>query len=216
MVPGQALYSCVTESLSAFPEDAHIKLFQFLDASGASETEKKLMQQAWTRVIMASEAFGRKKAVIDPVLFGQEFVKELGVESKELIKLEEMITTFRAIISTNENAKKKNNGAAEALNSIHDLKKTTGVLTTLQSMTKVGRDLSNAQMSIYASRAIVGVTAATGSVEAEETILAHRRSTRGAKFVFNGRKPHSASPQYSPISPEKLGSAEVLYVESED
>ena len=58
---GQVLRTVVSESLTAFPEDAHVRLFQFLSVAGATEAEQKDLQQAWTRVVMAGEAFGKKK-----------------------------------------------------------------------------------------------------------------------------------------------------------
>lgn len=87
---GQALLDIVTESLVAFPEDAHIKVFQFLSAAGASDKEKKKVQAAWTRVSMATEAFGKRNRAVDPVQFGKDFIKELSADVRELGKLEEM------------------------------------------------------------------------------------------------------------------------------
>ena len=202
---GQVLRTVVQEGLTAFPEDAHVRLFQFLKQGGASDQEQKDLQQAWTRVVMASEAFGRKKGgPVDPARFSEDLVKELCSENKEVGKLEDMLATFRAILASQENRDQ------EMIENIHDLKKSTGVLSNLQSMTKVGADLKKAQSSIYPERGVVG-QAKEGSTQAEGAILLHRRASRGIRFSWHQRKPAAASPLYSPLCLRDLGGAEVLY-----
>ena len=201
----QVLRTVVQEGLTAFPEDAHVRLFQFLKQSGASEQEQKELQQAWTRVVMASEAFGRKKGgPVDPARFSEDLVKELCSENKEVGKLEDMLASFRAILASQESKDE------EMIESIHDLKKSTGVLSNLQSMTKVGADLTKAQYSIYPERGMVG-QAKEGSTETEGAILLHRRASRGIRFSWHQRKPAGASPLYSPLRVRDLGGAETLY-----
>ena len=201
----QVLRTVVQESLTAFPEDAHVRLFQFLKQGGASEQEQKELQQAWTRVVMASEAFGRKKSgPVDPARFSEDLVKELCSENKEVAKLEDMLASFRAILASQE---KKDQ---EVIENIHDLKKSTGVLSNLQSMTKVGLDLNKAQSSIYPERGVVG-QAKEGSTQAEGAVLLHRRASRGIRFSWHQRKPAGASPLYLPLRLRDFGGAEILY-----
>jgi hypothetical protein len=209
---GLALLQIVRDSLIASPEDAHLKVFQFLHSAGASEEEKKLLQTAWTRVSMANEAFG-KKGGVDAELFGSELVKELAADKRDLAKIEEMITSFQALIASRETNKKskKKDSSASKLNSIYDLKKSGGVLANLTSMAKVGNDITNAQNSAYPSRGSIGDSAISGSIEAEESVLAHRRSARTAKFLVHGRKPHQASALYSPLCVKSLGMAEIVH-----
>ena len=210
---GKALLDVVTESLVAFPEDAHLRVFQFLANSGATEKEKVQIQQAWTRVSMATEAFGQKRRPVDPRNFGQDFIKEISAEKKELAKLEEMTSSFRAVLAAreaNEQSEKRDTSTTR-LGSLHDLKKSNGVLSSLQSMTKVGKDLAVAQAAAYPSRGTVGDG---GGLGLEEPVLTHRRSCRSAKFALNGRKPANASPLYSPLSIKELGAAEVVYGEA--
>jgi len=213
---GHALLDIVTESLIAFPEDAHIKVFQFLSAAGASDKEKKKVQQAWTRVAMASEAFGKKNRAIDPVQFGKDFVKELSADVKELAKLDEMHGSFSSLCAAreaNERAAKKDTSSAR-LASLHDLKKSTGVLSSLQSMTKAGRDLSDAQATAYPARDRTGAAAGSASLAGEESVLAHRRGVRTTKFVMSGKKPPNATLLYSPLHSRELDMAEVAYGEA--
>ena len=211
---GQALYHVVEKSISSGPEDAHIRVFNFLSAAGATEDEKKLIQQAWTRVSMASEAFGKNKSSgPDPTLFSTELIKELSAEKKDLNKLEEMITSFQALLAAREtNAKsKKRDTSSSKISSIHDLKKTGGVLANLTSMTKVGKDVNAAQVAAYPSSGTIGDSATSGSADSEESILSHRRSARTAKFIVHGRKPAAASPLYSPLCARSLGGAELVH-----
>jgi len=212
---GHALLDIVTESLIAFPEDAHIKVFQFLSAAGASEKEKKRVQQAWTQVAMASEAFGKRNRAVDPRQFAQDFIKALSTDVKELNKLDEMhnsFSTLRVAREANEKAAKKDTSSTR-LASVHDLKKSNGILSSLQSMTKVGKDLSDAEAAAYVARDCIGAAAVTGSLDGEESVLAHRRSVRTTKFVMNGKKPSSAALLYSPLNMRELDNAEVAYGE---
>lgn len=205
---GQVLRTVVAESLSAFPEDAHVRLFQFLSNSGASEAEQKELQQAWTRVVMAGEAFGRKKGgPVNPAQFSEDLLKELCAGNKEVTKLEDMLGSFRAVLASQEK------GDEEPIENLHDLKKSTGVLSSLQSMTKVGANLSDAQQSIYPDRGVVG-QCTEGSVESEGAIFLHRRTCRGVRFTFHNRKPGGASPMYSPLRIRDFGSAVVMYGEA--
>lgn len=205
---GQVLRTVVGESLSAFPEDAHVRLFQFLSNSGASEAEQKELQQAWTRVVMAGEAFGRKKGgPVNPAQFSEDLLKELCAGNKEVTKLEDMLASFRAILASQEK------GEEEPIENLHDLKKSTGVLSNLQSMTKVGANLSDAQRSIYPDRGVVG-QCKEGSMESEGAIFLHRRTCRGVRFTFHNRKPSGASPMYSPLRMRDFGSAVILYGEA--
>jgi hypothetical protein len=211
---GHALLDVVTESLVAFPQEAHLKVFQFLSDAGASEKEKIQVQQAWTRVAMAGEAFGQKNRPRDPLQFGREFVKELGVGRLEIAKLEETTASFRALVAAreaNERSGNKKDQSSTRIASLHDLKKSNGVLSSLQSMTKVGKDLSAAQASVYPSSGRAGDGGAEGL---ENSVLIHRRYCRNAKFTLNGRKPANASPLYSPLSVKDLGVAEVSYGEA--
>jgi hypothetical protein len=188
--PGQVLRSVVSESLSAFPEDAHVRLFQFLSAAGATEAEQKDLQQAWTRVVMAGEAFGRKKGgPVNPAQFSEDLLKELCSGNKEVGRLEDMLASFRAILLSQEK------GDEEPIETLHDLKKSTGVLSNLQSMTKVGANLKGAQDGIYPPRGAVG-ECTEGSVDTEGAILLHRRSCRGMRFTWHNRKAPGAAPSY--------------------
>ncbi len=80
-------------------------------------------------------------------------------------------------------------------------------------MTKVGRDLADAQQAAYPQRARVGESAVTGSVEAEEAVLAHRRSVRTTKFLLNGKRPAHAALLYSPLNTKELDGADIAYGE---
>jgi len=215
---GQALFYVVQETLVASPENAPMKILDWLTTAGANEEDKKLVKQAWSRCSMAAEAFGQKSKPINPTLFASEFIKELATDKKDLNRLDEMITSFRAMIvarETNEkNTGNKKDNSSTRLNSIHDLKKTNGVLSNIQSMTKVGNDIIKAQNSAYPYRGKMGDTAIEGSIESEESILIHRRSCRSAKFSFNGKRPQQSSILYSPLCCKNLGMAEIMYGEA--
>ena len=213
---GQALLDIVTETIIAFPEDAHIRVYQFLSNAGASDHEKKQVQLAWTRVSMAAEAFGKRSRTIEPKQFGKDFIKELSASTKDLSKLDNMISSFQTLIlarEANERSAKKDSSSTR-LTSLHDLKKSTGILSSLQSMTNVGKDLAKAQSAVYPARGSIGAAAMTGSIDVEESVLAHRRSCRTAKFLLNGKKPAHASLSYSPLSVRELDTAETVYGEA--
>jgi len=217
-----SLRKVVTESLIAFPEDAHLQVFSFLSAAGASDIEKQRVQQAWSAVVLGSEAFGRKgKGPIDPVLFGEELIRELASGNKELERIEALIDNFQAIVSEHE--KSRVAGASTVvLSSLADLKKPSGTLASLQSLTKLGRDLTAALNVTYgddgvgSSNAQVSSSAsmAASPSSPDKAIMEWRRSCRGGKFVWNGRKSANSSTSFSPLGSREHGVVEVSYGEA--
>ena len=227
---GDVLRKVISESLIAFPDEAHLHVFRFLAAAGASETEKVRVQQAWSTVALGSEAFGRKKAPIDPVLFGEELIRELASGDKELARLEGLISSFKTIIAEQSSA----SGPPAPLGSLADLKKPSGTLASLQSMTKLGKELtaalnvtyevphdgssSSSSSSSNSSSSRSGTGGKNSSKNQSEVavgndraIMEWRRSCRGGKFVWHGRKAANASPLYCPLGSSELGGVEIMY-----
>jgi hypothetical protein len=213
-----SLRKVVTESLIAFPEDAHLQVLSFLCAAGASDVEKQRVQQAWSAVVLGSEAFGRKgKGPIDPVLFGEELIRELASGNKELERIAALIDDFQVIVSEHE---KSRGTTAVILSSMADLKKPSGTLASLQSLTKLGRDMSAALNVTYDDDSVdivqvaSSATAASSAASPDKAIMEWRRSCRGGKFVWNGRKSTNSSTSFSPLGSREHGGVEVSYGEA--
>jgi hypothetical protein len=67
----------IQEAISSFAEDASIQVFSFLKQAGASQLELNKIQQAWTRVHLSSQAFGRKGTPIDPITFSRIYTRNV-------------------------------------------------------------------------------------------------------------------------------------------
>ena len=214
----EVLRSIVTESLIAFPEDAHLRVLTFLSSNGASESEKQRVEQAWSAVLLGSEAFGRKgKEPINPVLFGEEFLRELAAGDRELMRLEKMIAGFQSGITDPQRP-----AALTTLTSLADLKKPSGTLASLQSLSKAGRELHAALDATY-ERSEVGAGANGGDHHGhgsdrkvivggkDKVVMEWRRSVRGGKFVWHGRKSANASSLFTPLGSVEHGGVEISY-----
>jgi hypothetical protein len=67
----------VYETLVTSPEDAHLRLVEFLKLQDVSADELEFFKQCWSKVVANNEAFGRKNTKISPELFTQELITEL-------------------------------------------------------------------------------------------------------------------------------------------
>lgn len=207
----EVLREIVTESLVAFPDDAHIKVLIFLSAAGATDDEKKRVQQAWSAVTLASEAFGRRnKRPIDPVLFGDELIRELAYGDKELARLDKLIGSFKTVVAEQQTAT-----TPVTLKNLAELKKPGGPLALLQSMTKIGRELTAALNTTYETVDVAAGShlAKVPSASNDKAIMEWRRSCRGGKFVWHGRKSANASTLYVPLGSQEHGCVETVYGE---
>ena len=86
---GQVLRTVVGESLSAFPEDAHVRLFQFLSNSGASEAEQKELQQELEECKLGKEE-------VKPILARQKACST-GVAKQEVSVSEHICEGMREV-----------------------------------------------------------------------------------------------------------------------
>jgi hypothetical protein len=119
----------------------------------------------------------------------------MSLEDAALDRLNEYMSSF----TTLHNSQKQQQALADSksatgdstssgieeykIESLHDLKKSTGVLSSLQSMTKIGNDLLTLQQKSYPYRGHVGQNN-SGSIEMESAILLYRRSLRNMKFTW--------------------------------
>ena len=86
--PQSILKRIVKESLIAFPNDAHHNVLQFLLDSGMDERQALKFRQAWSKVVLGMQAFGRTaKHHIDAELFSNELIHELSFSDEAVLKI---------------------------------------------------------------------------------------------------------------------------------
>lgn len=69
----------ICDSITAFPEDSHQKVYSFLLEEGIGEKEATIFRQSWSKSILGIQSFGRSKQEnIDVNLFEKDFIRELS------------------------------------------------------------------------------------------------------------------------------------------
>lgn len=96
------LHRLVRESLIAFPTEAHLHVLRHLELSGIGQDEADKFKQAWSKVVVGNESFGKKrdhgknsKASAD--LFADELIKELFRDHVSCAKLTDHIKTLKSL-----------------------------------------------------------------------------------------------------------------------
>lgn len=96
-VRASILERVIFETLSTKPEDAHVRLLQYLRVKGFTEEELELFRNAWSKIIAGNQAFGRSAQPIDPTLFTKELMIELTKNQDSYIIFEKQLEAFETI-----------------------------------------------------------------------------------------------------------------------
>eukprot|EP01031_Cornospumella_fuschlensis_P034245 gene34245-41452_t len=96
-VPSQTiLQRIVTDSLTAFPEDAHLRVLNFFEARNISESSRTLLKGAWSRALLTHDAFGKgKKNALDKDVFFNDFISELLKHFTDADRFSKLSNTLR-------------------------------------------------------------------------------------------------------------------------
>lgn len=171
-----ALASIIRESLIAFPNEAHQRVYNYLLGCGLDESNSTRFQQVWTKCYLASQAFGQsskgREAPIDPVMFARDIIHELSGGDKICLRLRELDEKFRTMVRQNNNtstsssitpssasssststlkpgSSKKKSSSAVQIRSADDFHKAHHVLASLESMRLLGEELTTAFEDSY-------------------------------------------------------------------
>lgn len=90
-------FNIVKNALEFFPQEAHIKILNFLQEINVDTNEIEAFKTSWSRVILANEAFGRKNQPIRPEIFASEFINEFGKKNENALSLKELTEQLQTI-----------------------------------------------------------------------------------------------------------------------
>lgn len=181
-IPRTILRSIIEDSIRAFPDDAHQKVLQYLLESGLDESHSLRFRQAWSKVVLGSQAFGRNnKSKMDPILFSEELIRELSYSDEQIARL---ITASSTCMKLERNSDPQT--AARETPRL-DSKNARDTVAAMDAVTAVGENLSNALRSLYETAAGTKDDAAeTNSIQLLESIGLFRKSLRGTRLHWGG------------------------------
>ena len=175
---------------------------------------------AWTKVVLASRAFGqeKKKIAVDKTTFARDFIKELISNDKDYLSLQELLmqldSTTKIAMERAKLLKATGQDKSKelALDREEDFFKSVSILFTLRRMVTLGIELHEAALS---SNETDYVQSSIDRYDDRiESIMSFRKSARLVKQKFALKK--TTTSQFLPISIGKYyGFPEVLYGVSE-
>lgn len=94
-------FHIVKQALIAFPNDAHLHILHFLDQKGLSKEDQETFKDAWSKVILANQSFGKAGSQRDPDMIAKEVLEELynGTELREDLRftLQQNVDALQAL-----------------------------------------------------------------------------------------------------------------------
>ena len=173
-----AMLEIVKEALVASVDDAHERVYDYLISSGMDDVGSLLFKQCWTKVYLASQAFGRKDTPVNPILFAEELIKELAANMPD-IKVITNITKECVLMSTN-GKKKRNEKNKVAVNTAPSTPQT--VFNTLKQMSLLGKDIHDAYSIVYSNKNNDN-SMINNTYNYTEAILAYKRAVKLIKHT---------------------------------
>jgi hypothetical protein len=181
------LKGIIEDSLRSFPEDAHQKVLQFLLDAGLDEAQSLRFRQAWSKVVLGAQAFGRNtKQKVDVPLFSEELIRELSYSDEVVTKL---INSSEACLKLDHHRDtlESTNQAATVQ---EDTKNPRDTIAALEAVTAMGADLARVLANIYTASDThtEGKSSRhdTASTQLFESIGLFRKSLRGTKLRWGG------------------------------
>ncbi len=194
-----ALLEIVKDALVASVDDAHERVYDYLINSGMDDVGSLLFKQCWTKVYLASQAFGRKDTPVNPILFAEELIKELAANMPD-IKVITNITKECVLMSTN-GKKKRNEKNNVVINSAPSAPQ--AVFNTLKQMSLLGKDINDAYSIAYSNKNNDN-SMINNTYNYTEAILAYKRAVKLIKHTNN-------SPASSKNNKVSSGYSNVVY-----
>jgi len=144
-----ALHAMVKEALVVSVDDAHERVYDYLINSGMDDVGSLLFRQCWTKVYLASQAFGRKDTPVNPILFAEELIKELAANMPD-IKVITSITKECVLMSSNGKKKRNEKSGSSVINNAPS--NPQAVFNTLKQMSLLGGDINDAYSIAYSNK----------------------------------------------------------------
>ena len=218
------LESIISESINAYNDESEAgnEILQFLinGKDGLTEDSIRLFRQSWTKVILASRAFGqeKKKITVDKNMFAQEFIKELINNDKDYLILQDLLMQLDTVSKVANEREKllkatgQDKGSELAINREEDFFKSSSILFTLRRLIGTGLELH--ESALNSNKVDDEMKSFDGYDDRIESIMSYRRSARLVKQKVLQKKPNTSS--FLPIDIGKYyGYPEVLYGISE-
>jgi hypothetical protein len=179
------LKGIIEDSLRSFPEDAHQKVLQFLLDAGLDEAQSLRFRQAWSKVVLGAQAFGRNtKQKVDIPLFSEELIRELSYSDDVVTKLINSSEACLKLDHHRESLESTNQAATR-----QDAKNPRDTIAALEAVTAMGADLARVLANIYTSsdtHAEDKGSRNTANTQLFESIGLFRKSLRGTKLRWGG------------------------------
>lgn len=184
----------IEDSLVAFPNDAHQQLLQYLLDSGLDEAQSLKFRQAWSKVVLGTQAFGRiAKSKVDPGLFSEELIRELSFADESVVKI---INATASCMKLDHHRDTLNvSGKNQNKSKIEDRRNPRDGIASLDAITELGSDLAKTLANIYKSEI---TTHNTDNLELFESIGLFRKSLRGTRIAWSSSM-ISGDGDYTPL-----------------
>lgn len=162
----------IFESITAFPNDAHQKILEYLTEAGIDEDQIRKFRQAWSKVALGSQAFGKSsKTIPHPEIFSDDLVRELTFADK---KIAELVDSTAYVINSNSFDTKLEPQVTQGIPDIE-------FLDSLSAFNSLGSNLSNIQEQMYP---LAEISVYGESPHSFEVITKHRKAFRGTKISW--------------------------------
>jgi hypothetical protein len=204
------LHRIIKDSLIAFPNDAHHQVLQYLTDAGLDEPSALKFRQAWSKVVLGAQAFGRaSKQKVDPVLFSTDLIRELSYSDENVLKI---INAAESCLKLDHH---RNTLLASAKTKVktEDIRNPRDGIASLDAINYLGSDLAKTLASIFANSANNAsamkqeedIKQENGQVSLFESIGLFRKSLRGTRIAWSNSILPPAAGAYSPMDARAHG-----------
>eukprot|EP01034_Spumella_vulgaris_P021309 gene21309-27339_t len=197
--PTSILKRLIKEAIVAFPSDAHLKVLEFFEGiDGLDEERALLLRQCWSKVLLGTQAFGRKTqsgGIVNPDLFADELIRELSYADKEVSRLISLSTHYA------------NSSVSSSVSTTPD--NARDILKDLQQFNTIDRQLTATTVGIFSPQvALSGLTTDDRNLHIETSIVLFRNSLKGTKLAFKANK--SVASAVNPLNCRLMGQPDIL------
>lgn len=171
----------IEDSMNAFPNNAHQQLLKFLTDSGLDESQSLKFRQAWSKVVLGTQAFGRTgKNKVDPGLFSDELIRELSFADEAVVKIINATTSCMNLDHHRDtlNVSGRNSNKSK----VEDARNPRDGIASLDAITELGKDLAKTLANIYKADE---KPREVNNLELFESIGLFRKSLRGTRIAWS-------------------------------
>lgn len=197
MEKNSVLKRIITETLQSHPDEAHQKILAYLSDHGRMDEKQALQfKQAWSKVVLGSEAFNRRNSsshkFIDPSIFADELVNEICSGDKYLAKLQKI--------------KLSAGSSSGSSSSIH---------ATLHQLNELIDNIAMISKETYTYTDVEGPYTNIDDINKFESVAIFRQAIKGAKLKWAPSHSREKGVEYQPIDVVLHGQPEAFLGELE-